>query len=693
MTPFIPEEASALSPFVEAGILGDTEIHFAATLGQLHSRLRPTEAAAPASVLLAAALAVRAPLHGSVCVDLSTVTATVTPGSDGSADDPVVVLAPSPFDDGGPDDHDDDLTHATPLDQSHAETIDPDQLPWPDTGVWLAALAASPLVRMAGEPPDPSGRLHPLVLDGDRLYLARYHQLEEFVARALGQRAVTRSTEAATEVQAAVAELFERGAARAGSTVDPGQLAAAAAVVERDLVVVSGGPGTGKTTTVARLLAGLVAGTHRAEQPPLRVALAAPTGKAAARMTEAVRQALTGSTDDLPAEVLGELTELEATTLHRLLGTRSGGGFRHGPENPLAQDVVIVDEVSMVSLSMMGRLLAAIGPSTKLVLVGDPHQLVSVEAGTVLGDVVQASAATEPPPGEPRGIRGSVRPLTTVYRQAEGSAILDLAHAIREGRTDGALEILEPGSDPDQRPPGQQVLPLGHEVRWIRTEDPHHLTLGSTPDPSHPLSEVHQELFATAEAAVAAAIAGHPERALEAITSVKVLCAHRRGLDGVEGWNQLVDDHLRRSGRIGREPCYPGRPTMVTANDYLNEVFNGDVGVAVPASSGAGSASEDRLRYQVWFERAAGNHAVEAVRLDRVATQWAMSVHKSQGSEFPHAVVVLPVGSSRILTRELLYTAVTRARERLTIIASESAIRAAINRPVARASGLTDRLR
>ena len=176
-----------------------------------------------------------------------------------------------------------------------------------------------------------------------------------------------------------------------------------------------------------------------------------------------------------------------------------------------------------------------------------------------------------------------------------------------------------------------------------------------------------------------------------AIASIKVLCALRRGPAGVDHWNRLIEDRLRNGNAIRRGDWYAGRPTMVTENDYLNRVFNGDVGVAMPAGGGI-TDGPDAAGYRVVFARSGANQEVPAVRLDRVATQWAMSIHKSQGSEFPHAVVVMPPPPARILTRELLYTGVTRAKERLTVVASEASIRAAIDRPVARASGLADRL-
>jgi len=326
----------------------------------------------------------------------------------------------------------------------------------------------------------------------------------------------------------------------------------------------------------------------------------------------------------------------------------------------------------MVSLSLMAHRLFAVRPDATVVLVGDPHQLASVEAGAVLGDLVGVGAdggagASEQTP--PTGVRSSIRSLTTIHRQADGSAILPLAAAVAAGRSDELIEVLSSGLE---------------GLRWERS------------GPTSPHSPVRAELTDMARIVVEQARTGDIEGALAATTGLKVLCATRHGAGGVDAWNRHVEDDLRKQGLIERRQWYPGRPTMVTENDYLNKVFNGDVGVAVPTTT---APVDDRAevrdgadRFEVWFPRAAGNLSVGAVRLDRVSTQWAMSIHKSQGSEFDHAVVVLPPPPARILTRELLYTAVTRARTRLTIVATEEALRAAVNRPVARASGLVERL-
>ena len=609
--PAVPESVDHLGPFVAAGVLDGADVHFAATLATLDG---PGLPAPPPEVVLAAALAVRAPRHGSVCVDL----------------DDVAGAARASVEEAHPDPDDDRPAVAA--------------LAWPRPDRWVAALAASPLVRDVGRASlDLDGR-RPLVLDGRSLYLARHHALEQLLAREVRRRATgapaVDSGTPTLDLDGAdvVSELF--AAAHDAGGVDRDQLAAARAGVDGRFVVIVGGPGTGKTTTVARLLAAVAV-----TDPTRTVALAAPTGKAAARLTEALRGAVAALADGLPPETSAALDALEATTIHRLLG-RAGTPWGHGPDRRLPHDLVVVDEASMVSLALMAQLMAAVRDDARIVLVGDPDQLASVEAGTVLADLVAPEATA---------VAGAVRPLRNVHRQDEGSAILDLAAAVRDGATDEVLAVLRAGGD----------------VTWI--------------DPSvepGAVESVADDVVAVARAVVTAARAGDVDTALSELGSTRVLCAHRRGPAGVEGWNRRVEDALRALGLVGWSEWYAGRPVMVTENDPLNGVHNGDVGVAVREDDG----------YAAWFPRGGDALRIDSVRLDRVVTQWSMSIHKSQGSEFDHVVVVLPPAPARILTRELLYTAVTRARRRLTVVASEAAVRAAVDRPVARSSGLVLRL-
>jgi exodeoxyribonuclease V alpha subunit len=684
---FIPAEVIELEPFVTAGVFSSTEVQAVTTFVRAAASQGD---AVTRDVIIAAALAVRAPMHGHVCVDLGSIASTVVGNQDFSSgaltDDEVDSTGALAGEEDSGLDQDQDSTGGPVLDQQQLL----DNLKWPDAKTWLKNVAKSSLVRVvtsddsAGTDSsiDLATQLQPLVVEDGRLYLTRFWSLERYVAADLLHRSQAATVEEEEQTSDGVLPSEEYAAAEvtrlfqeSGGPVDKDQLQASLAGVHRNFVVISGGPGTGKTTTVATFLAGLVSSMQPAEgsessstnQATQRIALAAPTGKAAARMTEAIRKAINNLGGALDPEVAKELGELDASTIHRLLGASPGTGFRHNPSNPLPHDIVIVDEVSMVSLSLMAHLLAAIRPDAKVVLVGDPYQLASIEAGAVLGDIVGigsgggAVAGTAPP----AAIAESVRVLTTVHRQGEDSGILKLAECIRQGDADGAIEILQ-GAHAD--------------VIWV---DP------TNPDHKGEQIQAEQDLKDAATKVVRAAQGENAEieQALEAILSVKVLSALRRGPTGVDHWNQLVENYLRSEEIKGYSDWYAGRPVMVTKNDYLNNVFNGDVGVAI--------AKEDLNRddrFQVWFERAEGNQMVEATRLDQIATQWAMSIHKSQGSEFEHVVVSMPPPPSRILTRELLYTAVTRAKQKLTIVATEESITEAIKREVARSSGLAARL-
>ena len=518
------------------------------------------------SVILAAALAVRGPRLGHVYVDVATIRDTVTVDTE--------------------------------------EPVDLSALPWPDD--WPDRLARSPLVAVGEEPGDP----RPLRLVGNALYLDRYWREERQVA---------------ADLRALMGD--ELPAVDAGRFFEPGrQREAAETALRRRFAVIAGGPGTGKTTTVARTLALLL------EQGDPLVALAAPTGKAAARLTEAVHDeaARLEVSEDVRARLMG----LEASTLHRLLGWRPGtrSRFRHDRGNRLPHDVVIVDEASMVPLTRTARLVEAVRADARLILVGDPDQLASIEAGAVLGDIVGAAH------------EGVVK-LEHVHRY--GEQIGRLAEAIRRGDGDGAVAALE-------------------GVTWIADPD----------DAVEPLRELAVN---TARQVRDAARDGDGARAIAALGAFRLLCAHRRGPHGVSGWTARMEAWL---GNEAGE-WYVGRPLLVTENDYALRLYNGDTGVVIDAGDDQVVAAFERGREIVEFS---------PTRLAAVETVYAMTVHKSQGSQFGTAAVLLPDPSSPILTRELLYTAITRAREELILVGGEESIRAAVARPVARASGLRSRL-
>jgi exodeoxyribonuclease V alpha subunit len=535
-------------------------------------------------VLLAVALTVRAVRRGSVAVDLATI-ADVAPG-----------------------------------------------LPWPDPAEWVAAVRASPLVE-AGV----------ARFDHDLLYLDRYHRLETQVCDDL----MTRAEQAPPPLdQAALAGALDL--IRGGHFSQEQEVAAAAATA-RWTTVLTGGPGTGKTTTVARILI-LMAGQAAARGEQLSIALAAPTGKAATRLQEAVLTELAEVAKASPAaqEAADRVGRPDGLTLHRLLGWRPDNStrFRHDRANRLKYDVVVVDECSMVELTMMGRLLEAVRPQARLILVGDPKQLTSVGAGAVLSDLV---AGYDGDPASP------VAALTHNFRAQED--IKALAEALRGGDADEVLAVL--------RAPSEQV-------EFVEAAD---------------LAEVEAVLrpdcLEAALAVRAAALAEDAEGAIAALDQHRLLCAHREGPHGVRRWNAQVERWLAETPDVeifGQ--WYVGRPLLVTSNDYALDVYNGEIGVVVRQGmrQRAFVAGSQRLK-----DFAPG-------RLDAVETMHAMTIHKSQGSEALRVTVLLPEADSRLLTRELFYTAVTRAREKVRVVGSEAAVRAAVATQAARATGLRQRL-
>jgi exodeoxyribonuclease V alpha subunit len=578
-----------LRAFNDIGVLAAADVHVAV-------RITALAGDADESIALAAALAVRAPRLGHVYVDLATIRDTAAVESD--------------------------------------EPVDLSALPWPEVEGWIQALESSSMVAVGEDPRDS----RPLRLTGTWLYLDRYWREERQVAADL---LAFGGAEAVDEPALAdgLTRLFDAGAP------DVRQRAAAANAVRRQFAVVAGGPGTGKTTTVARIVALLAEQAAAVGAPAPLVALAAPTGKAAARLEESVHAEAAGL--DVAPDIRDGLLALNASTLHRLLGWRpdSHSRFRHNRGNRLPHDVVIVDETSMVSLSLMARLIEAVRPEARLVLVGDPGQLTSIEAGAVLGDIVRAG-------GE------GVVVLEHVYRY--GAGIDALADAVRSGDADGVIAALTAGHQ---------------DVAWIPVD------VGD-PAAQDALAPVRTGALAAAREVIEAARGGDARAAIDALGAFRVLCAHRRGAYGVSVWTARIEGWL--AGELERGRWYPGRPLLVTENDYGLRLYNGDTGVVVAGDGGRTSAAFERRGAVVLFPPA---------RLAAVDTVYAMTVHKSQGSQFATAAVLLPSASSQVLTRELLYTAVTRAQKRLILAGTEETIRAAVARPVARASGLGRRLR
>lgn len=671
MTPIVlPPEVEALEPYVAAGILGVAEVQVVTTL------VRSAPGPLSPDVVLGLALAVRAPLHGHVRAELSDVAEAVVahselvsddstfgaPGgagpddiSDEGAADPLALPTPPTGGSGAPASY--PVGESGPVEESKPDAV---ELRWPAPDPWLAELLDCPLVRDEASPE--GDRRAPIVALGTALYLDRLHRDEQRVAAQLTERAAAR-TEPSPSSVAALDALFPPDPAGPDA-----QGRAALVALGHRLAVIAGGPGTGKTRTIARLLGAVFEG-HTGDRP-IEVALAAPTGKAAARLTEAVQAEV--ETSPLSEDTRDRLEALKAVTIHRLLGARPSGDWRHDASNPITADVVVVDEVSMVDLPMAARLLDAIRPDARLVLVGDPSQLASVEAGAVLGDIVGTRGRPTP-----AALAANVVTLDRVHRFAADSSIAALARAIDDGDADAVVALL---SSDGPVPPGDEL------VRHVDSADRDAVDAVFTHVTEHALRLVQF------------ALAGDAAAALDHMRGLQVLAARRSGPLGVQDWNQRVDQALSRSGLL-RGGWSAGRPVMVTANDQLNGLFNGDVGVVVatpgPPRSLAGRTAgrHDRaVRTKVAFDASPEPRLVDPSRLDRHERLWAMTIHKSQGSEFDHVVVTLPPPPSPILTRELLYTAVTRAKRGVTIVATEAAIRAAVERAVARSSGLAARL-
>ena len=547
---------------------------------------------------------------------------------------------------------------------------------------WRESLLASGIV---GTPEAP-GAL-PLILDADdRLYLHRYFDYERRLARRLTQ-ARHADAQAATGpapdaparlsgIRERLSELFSANAARLDGAADWQQLAAALALRGR-LTVISGGPGTGKTTTVVNLLACLLA-----LAPDCRIALAAPTGKAAARMTDAIRQRAL----HLPP-ALRDRMPATSSTVHRLLGV-TPTGFTHDAGNPLAIDALVVDEASMLDLALATHLLEAVPLTARIILLGDKDQLAAVESGAVFAELsvdpgltagcvrdlaamtgTPAAAIVPPPAAAPSALQDCAVWFTQTYRFAADSGIGRLAGYVNAGQARAAADWLRGAADPD--------------VTWLA-------------DAPHAGAEAALHEMDTGYAAYRAAVAADPTRVAavtEAFGAFRVLCALRDGPRGVTALNAAMTRRFRAALHLpgldegpGASPWFAGRPVLVLNNDYVLRLFNGDIGIALPDSHG---------ELLVHFPDAAapgGFRAIAPVRLPRHETAFAMTVHKSQGSEFDGVLVMLPEQRSRVLTRELLYTAITRARRRVALVADAAVLEQAIDTATLRHSGLLARL-
>ena len=544
----------------------------------------------------------------------------------------------------------------------------------PDIDAWSDALHASDRVATAR---DVRHETALLAFENGRIALLRYARYEQDLAERLHRRAHA-PVHDAPAVDSTLIDMLRRlfardAAARTHADIDRQALAAITAL-RRRLLLITGGPGTGKTTTVARLLAIQVADAHARGRAPLRIALAAPTGRAAARLGEAIDGVLRADLDAGRLDaVCADAIPRQARTLHRLLGWQPGRvAFRHDADRPLPFDLVVVDEASMVDLPLMAKLVAAVPAHATLVLLGDPDQLPAVEAGDVLGglcaacgdglalpaqDADFASAVLGVPvqslagqsDANPAPLAGARVHLLRGWRQADAVALQGLAEAMQQGDCDTVFARLH-GNDP--------------ALVW------RHGDAGALADAMR---------LEALPAYAAVRDADDPRQALSRASALRVLTALRRGPFGAEHWNAWCAAELG-----ARTPYFHGRLLMIAANSERHGLYNGDLGVAWRDAQGDTA---------VWFDTAQGLRAWRPAQLPTHASAYATTVHKAQGSEFDSVFLILPDADARVLSRELLYTALTRARRRVSLWAMPEALERALARRTWRDSGLEARLR
>jgi exodeoxyribonuclease V alpha subunit len=598
----------------DTGLFSEIDLRFAGFLGRISNR---TDGA----LFLAAALVSRATGNGNVCLDLSTLEGQTLVEEDGH----------------------------------------PTAVTCPDRSEWVAGLRKWDVV---GNPGDET----PLVLDrSDRLYLLRYWEYEHLLAgRILEWSGLGIQPMEDDRVRTYLSDLFKTEEVNGP---DWQQLAAFAALARR-FVVISGGPGTGKSTVVGKILALIL--QKGIEKPP-KIALVAPTGKAAQRLGEAIRLGLRGLPLDGPAH---RNLPMEASTIHRLLGPLSGSPyFRHHAGNPLGLDVVIVDEASMVDLPLMSKLVQALPAHARLVLLGDQDQLASVESGAVMGDLCDRGR----PHGYSEPFRTRYEALTgQVIPQGAGPAIQDSLVRLEKNYRFGSKSGIGVLSRSVNLGDGKQALSI--------LKEDHHSGIGWVRLPE--LTELARTLRKRILSGYGAYLeARTPEEAFLRFGAFQILCALRKGPLGVVALNRLVEKILTTGHLIRPEgPWYAGRPVMITRNDYNLGLFNGDVGLILPDP-------ESRGDLRAFFVQREGNpRRMHPLSLPEHETVFAMTVHKAQGSEFEEVLLLLPDRSSPVLTRELIYTGLTRATKRIEVWGREDVFVEGVKRRIERSSGLREAL-
>ncbi len=546
----------------------------------------------------------------------------------------------------------------------------------PEIADWAEALLASDRVAIACYIDNTSALL---TFENGRIALLRYARYEQHLAERLHHRALASKEMAIVSIDTTLAPMLHRlfslnalsqaSAAHANDQIDRQALAAILAL-RRRLLLITGGPGTGKTTTVARLLAAQIAAAHASGQAPPRIALAAPTGRAAARLGEAIDGVLRADLDAGRLDIANaDAIPRQARTLHRLLGWQPRRvAFRHDAQHPLPFDVVVVDEASMVDLPLMAKLVAAVAPEATLVLLGDPDQLPAVEAGDVLGGLCAAcgdglawsTADAEfanallgirvPTHDDASPLMGSRVHLLRGWRQADAAVLQDLAQGIQRDDRDAVLSRL-------------------------RSDDP--ALIWRYGDAAALADTMRSDALPAFEAVCSA---DDPQQALQRASTLRVLTALRRGPFGAEHWNAWCAAELG-----ARTAYFQGRLLMIAANSERHGLYNGDVGVVWH------DARDDDAA--VWFDTAQGLRAWRPAQLPVHTSAYVTTVHKAQGSEFERIVLILPDADARVLSRELLYTALTRARRGATLWAAPATLDRALERRTWRDSGLEARLR
>ncbi|MGB0591313.1 MAG: exodeoxyribonuclease V subunit alpha [Myxococcota bacterium] len=598
-------ETQNISAFREQGVLRALDVHLAKTLGRITKVSDPL-------VLLGAASASRAQGAGHVCLDLG--------GFQGQVRD---------------------------------EAVDPKEVDWPEAELWAAKLrGCEALVRGPDEQ-----RRTPLILEGEHLYLDRYWAYQTRLATQVVERLGGPPHPIDEDwLDTTLDRLFPPGKDKK----ELQKLAAKMAVMSR-FTIITGGPGTGKTTTIKRLMALLIEDARRRGDRDPRFVLMAPTGKAAARMKESIQARETHVPLKTTEDVIAAFPTT-SSTIHRALGwtPKHRTRFKRNAESPLAADVIIVDEASMIDLAMMTKLFEAVPQDARLILLGDSDQLKSIESGAVLGDLVAGLAPRQ---------TGVVK-LEYTHRFGKTSGVGALSRAINRASLSDVQAFLTRKASEDP------TIAAYDTLTWLPL------------DAQESLPRLKQRITAHLKGRILEAMKGFREAvdkadwgvALKALDSFRVLAAHRRGPLGVQGLNRSIEKWLSKAYDFStKDEHYLGRPILVTENDKDLELYNGDVGFI-------GNDSQGR-RVGI-FPETEGYRQVPVARLPPHETVYAMTIHKSQGSQFNHALVALPVTPSRIITRELLYTAVTRAAHLVTIIGSEASLETAVGQPVSRSSGL-----